>query len=303
MPPSDNTEHDNTYPDTDSIDSEADAANKYIPTWSAFNTALEEPTQQLTHVCVLPLISASPTDNSVQLKFLNEVERLTKQICGQTAKCVVTVDMGLYKPIQQLVMSRTDLRGRWILRPGELHIAFAFIRAIGSFIDGNGIPDLWFTVYSDSTVSSIIAGKNFRRSLEAHVRTLVALQQCYFAAFFEHHQTLRTTVHKTVQEVCNNFISDASGTVETLKGAMIAWDLTHLMKTFDERECEAKHTFRMIRQYMHMVELLLLFIRATRTGNWGLHLVSVEQMVKYFFALDLTNYSGMMAWYLGRCTL
>jgi hypothetical protein len=70
------------------------------------------------------------------------------------------------------------------------------------------------------------------------------------------------------------------------------------MKTFDERECEAKHTFRMIRQYMHLFELLLLFIRATRTGNWGMHLASVEQMVKYFFALDVTNYSGMMAWYL-----
>jgi len=168
MPPSDNTEHDNTFPDTDSIDTEAEAASKYIPTWSAFDSALEEPTQQLTHVCVLRLlllISASPTDHSVQLTFLNEVERLTKHICGQTAKCVVTVDMGLYKPIQQLVMSRTDLRGRWILRLGELHIAFAFIRAIGSFIDGNGIPDLWSTVYSDSTVRSIIAGKNFLRSL------------------------------------------------------------------------------------------------------------------------------------------
>src|SRR5208282_5737698 len=90
IPPSDNTEHYYTYPYTDSIDSEAEAAIKYIPTWSAFNSALEEPTQQLTRVCVLPLISASPTDHSVQRKFLNEVERLTKHICGQTAKCVVT---------------------------------------------------------------------------------------------------------------------------------------------------------------------------------------------------------------------
>jgi len=168
-------------------------------------------------------------------------------------------------------------------------------------VDGTGLPDLWSSVYSDSIVSSIIDGKNFRRSLEAHVCTLVARQKCYFAAFFEHHQTLRTAVNKTVQEVCNGFNSDASGcAVETLKAAMDAWDLARLIKTFEERECESKHTFRMIRQYIHMVELLLLFIRATRTGNWRLHLVSVEQMVKYFFALDLTNYSGMMAWYLAE---
>jgi len=28
--------------------------------------------------------------------------------------------------------------------------------------------------------------------------------------------------------------------------------------------------------------------------------VTVEQLIKYFFALDLTNYSGMMAWYIAE---
>ena len=35
-----------------------------------------------------------------------------------------------------------------------------------------------------------------------------------------------------------------------------------------------------------------------RTANWNLHLSSQDDLVKYFFTLDLTNYSGMTTWYL-----
>jgi hypothetical protein len=105
---SENTSPDHTRTDIDTTDSEAEkTANQYIPTWSAFNSAIQEPahTARMTRVCVLPLIPSSPTDGAVQLKFLTQLESLTKYICGQTTKCIVTVDMGLYKPIQQLLMS------------------------------------------------------------------------------------------------------------------------------------------------------------------------------------------------------
>lgn len=96
----------------------------------------------------------------------------------------MTLDLGLYKPVQQLIMSRVDLHHRWIVRPGELHTAFAMVRAIGIFIDGSGIPDLWSVLYGDNTINQIISGKKFRRAVEAHIRTLVGLQDCYFQYFF-----------------------------------------------------------------------------------------------------------------------
>ena len=101
--------------------------------------------------------------------------------------CVVTLGLGLYIPVQQLIMSRADLRDRWILRPDELHISHAALRAIGSFIEGTEISNLWSIVYSDSTISHVITGKHFRRSLEAHIRMMVKLNDCYFALFFDKH--------------------------------------------------------------------------------------------------------------------
>ena len=46
---------------------------------------------------------------------------------------------------------------------------------------------------------------------------------------------------------------------------------------------------------MTMVECLLRFMRSVRMGDWVEHLLSVEAITGYFFALDLHNYSAMMA--------
>lgn len=271
----------------------------YIPTWSAFNSAFLEQPGSIARLCVLPIIPASPTDHSVQLTFLTQLELVTKHVCGNNSKCVLTLDLGLYKPVQQLIMSRSDLHNRWIVRPGELHICFAMIRAIGVFIDGTGIPDLWTALYGDNTVSQIIAGKKFRRALEAHTRTLVALQDCYFQYFFESHVNLYDGIYEKVQELKAKFNgASAQGHLNELLRTIKECDLLNQMKTFDEREEKRKPTFRMLRTYIRMLECLLQFLRSVRSGNWDVHLSSLADFVKYLFALDLTNYSGMIAWYI-----
>lgn len=161
------------------------------------------------------------------------------------------------------------------------------------------IPDLWSVLYGDNTVSQIISGKKFRRAVEAHIRTLVALQDCYFQYFFEEHESLNISVYNEVQELRARF--NETGAQECLTKLLLAMqkcDLLNKMKKFVEQQEELKPTFRMLRKYMRMVDCLLLFLRSVRTANWDLHLSSLENFVKYFFALDLTNYSGMTAWYL-----
>jgi len=127
----------------------------------------------------------------------------------------------------------------------------------------------------------------------------VALQQSYFKALFQQHPALRSVIHNKVQEFRQSFnFGSSRNAVELVTATMNAWDLDSL-KTFDERKCKAKPAFRMIRKYMRMIELLLQFLRAIRTGNWRLK-VTVEQLIKYLFALDLTNYSRMMVWYIAE---
>lgn len=75
--------------------------------------------------------------------------------------------------------------------------------------------------------------------------------------------------------------------------------LTENINEFDKSN-EMNPTFKFLREYMTMIECLLRFIRSVRMGDWVEHLLSVEAVTGYFFALDLHNYSAMMALYVAE---
>ena len=56
-------------------------------------------------------------------------------------------------------------------------------------------------------------------------------------------------------------------------------------------------TFEFWCTYIEMVQLLLTFIRATRTTDWKLHLSAVRAMLPWYFAYDCINYARYMSAY------
>lgn len=55
--------------------------------------------------------------------------------------------------------------------------------------------------------------------------------------------------------------------------------------------------------YLYMVSLMMSLIRATREGNWHLHLECIKQMLPWFFAYDHVNYSRYLSTYLIHMTM
>ena len=54
--------------------------------------------------------------------------------------------------------------------------------------------------------------------------------------------------------------------------------------------------------YFTMVHVLLQFIRGTQTGNWPLHLASVQRMLPWMFAYDRNNYCRCLSLYWCQMT-
>ena len=52
--------------------------------------------------------------------------------------------------------------------------------------------------------------------------------------------------------------------------------------------------------YLEMVELLMNFVRATREGNWDLHLECIKEMLPWVFPFDHTNYARYLPVYLAQ---
>ena len=49
--------------------------------------------------------------------------------------------------------------------------------------------------------------------------------------------------------------------------------------------------------FFEMVQILLDFIKSTRTGDWSSHMQVSERMLKWFFAYDRPNYSRHFTYY------
>ena len=56
--------------------------------------------------------------------------------------------------------------------------------------------------------------------------------------------------------------------------------------------------FQVFRCYMQMIMEMMLFGRAVRIGDWQLHLTSLQQLTKCFFAHDQLNYARMIRLYI-----
>ena len=68
----------------------------------------------------------------------------------------------------------------------------------------------------------------------------------------------------------------------------------------DSFDIQLRSQAKFLRNFMHMFEELLLFIRATRQSLWELHLASLQNLAKYFFAFDLQNYARFTPVYLSQ---
>ena len=60
---------------------------------------------------------------------------------------------------------------------------------------------------------------------------------------------------------------------------------------FISESSQTSSTFNFWTSYIEMVKLLLLFIRATRSSDWKLHLSALRSMLPWYFGYDRVNYA------------
>ena len=73
---------------------------------------------------------------------------------------------------------------------------------------------------------------------------------------------------------------------------------------FIEKKSKSNPLFAFWSPYIEMVQILLLFIHATRESDWSLHLSALQSMVLWFFATAGVNYARFATCYwLEMCCL
>lgn len=284
----------------------------YSPTWAGYNSLMVD-LKPVSRVAMLPMIPEPPTSRSVQVTVMEQLEKLNKSIHDTSSvvepmkkRVVVTADMALYKPIKQLEMTVKDLKGKWLLKPGELHIIIAQLRTIGELIEGSGIPELWVEcdLYSAATKKQILDGRHIRRAIEAHITTVSALTSLLLEEFEKENPGQLDCLKPLLQELVEGLTVNNKeqlktvhkALVSTMKGGQVLEEVERFTATR-----KLKHPlFKLACTYMDMVQEMMNFIRAVRTSHWRLYLSSLHKFVKYFFAFNRLNYARMITLYLSE---
>ena len=91
---------------------------------------------------MFPLIPAPASDPSSIYTALKMSQMIPTWVMGEETRTIISLDLDLYSHAYQLIQSCDDLRKKFILRLGNLHIVFAQLRAIRSYIE-SALDDTW----------------------------------------------------------------------------------------------------------------------------------------------------------------
>lgn len=174
------------------------------------------------------------------------------------------------------------------------------LRTIGSFIEGSGFDDSWIEagIYGSSTTRQILEGNHMKRCISPHITSLQALFDLYVGSFVnaEPAMSAMSDVQEKVASDIKGEYNAASyeemkhGVAEKVGTIMKASGLPFQLEKFSQENMH-QPMFAWTKTYMEMILVLLQYIRASREGNWLLHLQSLEKFYPYFFSMNRLKYA------------
>lgn len=144
-------------------------------------------------------------------------------------------------------------------------------------------------VVAPASVQAVLSGKHYNRCIRAHKLLFEVMQRLRMQAFNESLPGPESEKLSIIGEKLRAHFDGNMPQLTCLDDDFASWKAAY--ETFVRKRSEESPTFAFWSTYIDMVQLLLLFIRATRTSDWKLHLSTLRSMIPWFFVTDRVNYS------------
>ena len=262
-----------------------DEAEQVVSLWGTFNECSCIVQHPITNVGMLPILQAPADEYDTVTSVLNKFQVLTRRL-GQTFT-VVTADQPLYSKTKELIWEDDTNFKNVVVCMGGLHICFNFLRAIGQHMEYSGLEDVWVEtgIFGQNTAVKVLEEKAYYRAVRGHLLTYEALWRLRWKYFAE--WMMKRDVTQNVDPHIESLVATISSksprekisdSVRVFMMALQDQGLTDLLAQFD-REMSSVKNFAYWMSYLRMVEVLLSFIRAQRTGDWLLHVQAFSAML------------------------
>ena len=267
----------------------------FLPGWTGFNIKLEENIPPITNIAYLPVIDASPTELATIKTILDRSISIADKL--ELSQIVVVFDQAIYAKVQEIRWKDEVFMDRIVVRMGEFHTCMAFLACIGKRFGDAGLQDIIIEseIVASGSITGVLNGHHYNRSLRTHKLVCEALQRIRWIYFLD---TLPEAEKNAAYHMAVNMQEKFQNKkLQTMINSTEFNQLMNKYKSFIDKCNETMKTFKFWSSYIAMVENLLLFIRATREGNWHLHLASIRSLLPWFFAYDRPNYSRYLSVY------
>ena len=158
-------------------------------------------------------------------------------------------------------------------------------------------------IVAAGSVNGILSGKHYNRSIRAHKLIYEAMKRLQVKAFLNslpENDERRCDFSSIGVALLGSIDSD---NFMDVCGSEMFNKFQKEFHQFVNDRSQQSPTFAFWSNYIAMVQLLLLFIRATRTSDWRLHLSALRSMIPWFFATDRVNYARYAPCYWLEMTL
>lgn len=265
------------------------------PSWTGFFSHVSTTIPNINRISYLPIIDGSPADVSVVNTVLVWSLEIADEL--QQSAIVVVMDEALYAKAQQIRWMNPVLQHRLILRMGEFHGCMCFLGVIGKRFQDGRLRDVLIesNTVAEGSVNGVLSGKHYNRSLRAMKIVYEAIFRLTLAAFVDAAGDSEKELLENV--TCRLYTAFHEGTFPVVLHSEDVQLLVKQLNHFITTKAEANATFAYWMSFIEMVDTLLQFIRATRMGNWQLHLTSVRRMLPWLFAYDRIHYSRYLPIY------
>lgn len=218
-------------------------------------------------------------------------------MCGDSkqSSCVVTFDQPLYAKALDIVLAaeKDSPLSCVVLRLGSFHLLMLFMRAVGTIMGGSGLEELWETVYAKNMVTQMMTGHAYARAIRAHFLTQLSL-----AALILQNTKETSDLGDGLKQVHTDFLSGKNSVDDVLSSKFIAEATTLFDEKLKSLISSGHRTAKLWAQYFGMVNIMRLFVRAERSGDWALHLFCVQSIIPYFHSAGHFNYAKYAHIYL-----
>ena len=232
------------------------------PSWGGFNqTVMKDGEFHVSHITITPFVNDKPNNLDTIYSAGRYAQILAKKYNIQTV--FVTFDQPLYIKCSDIVLNSDDLT-RVVPRLGGFHLVMSYMGAMCTVMSCSGLQTMWEKVYAPKSVKHMLTGSAYSRALRAHILTVAAI----VSHLLDTPNCLSGINISKVQSVYESLLNGECVVSDILQERSLT-QLTQVLEDLKADYSSAKRTRKLWINYLEMVHLLLLFIRA---GDWDLHI-------------------------------